>query len=242
MKYLKVWTDFVKVLDPLEDDEVGRLFLAMLNYAATGQEPGDFMGNESFLWAVAKRDIDTMFEKDEKLRQNGQKGGIAKSKNKQTLANSTKPYQGLPKEEVATESVPNGSLKEIKRKEIKRNENKSSFLDDDDAHRIQQEHNTVIDAAERAGFASSEYVRDRLIALYSDNGLEKMLSGIESCVEHGATNLAYLQAVLTGKPKAKGGKRVEAQNYEQRDYTEVQKEIDRDMEREMEAFLKGAAG
>lgn len=232
MKYLKVWTDFVKVLDPLEDDEVGRLFLAMLNYAATGQEPGDFMGNESFLWAVAKRDIDTMWEKDEKLRQNGMKGGRPKTKGNQTEPNTT----------FGFESEPNESLKEIKRKEIKRNENKSSFLDDDDAHRIQQEHNTVIDAAERAGFASSEYVRDRLIALYADNGLEKVLSGIASCVEHGAPNLAYLQAVLTGKPKAKGGKRVEAQNYEQRDYTEVQKEIDRDMEREMEAFLKGAAG
>ena len=232
MKYLKVWTDFVKVLDPLEDDEVGRLFLAMLNYAATGQEPGDFMGNESFLWAVAKRDIDTMQEKDEKLRQNGMKGGRPKTKGNQTEPNIA----------FGFESEPNESLKEKKRKEIKRNENKSSFLDDDDAHRIQQEHNTVIDAAERAGFASSEYVRDRLIALYADNGLEKVLAGIESCVEHGATNLAYLQAVLTGKPKAKGGKRVEAQNYEQRDYTEVQKEIDRDMEREMEAFLKGAAG
>ena len=45
MKYLKVWTDFAKVLSPLKDDEVGRLFLAMLNYAATGEEPSGFAGN-----------------------------------------------------------------------------------------------------------------------------------------------------------------------------------------------------
>ena len=91
MKYLKVWTDFEKVLAPLEFDEIGSLFLAMLHYAADGSEPTNFVGNESFLWAVAKRDIDTMSEKDEKLRQNGMKGGRPKTKQ-----NQTKVYRRLP--------------------------------------------------------------------------------------------------------------------------------------------------
>ena len=104
MKYLKVWTDFEEVLSPLEDDEIGRLFLYMLHYAKTGEEPSDFPGNESFLWAVAKRDIDTMSEKDEKLRQNGLKGGRPKTKQNQTEPNNN----------LGFESEPNKSLKEIK--------------------------------------------------------------------------------------------------------------------------------
>ena len=90
MKYLKVWTDFESILAPLTDDEVGRLFLAMLHYAGTGEEPTAFSGNESFLWAVAKRDIDTMAEKSETLRQNGLKGGRPRSRENQTKPEETK--------------------------------------------------------------------------------------------------------------------------------------------------------
>lgn len=222
MKYLKVWTDFVDVLAPLSDDEIGRLFVAMLNYAKTGEEPSDFPGNEAFLWAVAKRDIDTMFEKDEKLRQNGQKGGIAKSKNKQSLANASKSYQSLAEVETATEEIANASLKEIKRNEIKRNENKS-FLDDDAAHEIQQEQNRVLEAAENAGFQNSNSVRAGLVNLYAEHGAEKVLKGIESCVDHGATNLAYLRACMSDKPKP--GKKVSAQNFPQRDYSDIDKQL-----------------
>ena len=109
MKYLKVWTDFEKVLAPLEFDEIGRLFLAMLHYASTGEEPTDFQGNEVFLWAVAKRDIDTMCEKSEVLRQNGLKGGRPKTKENQTEPNETKVNQ----------TEPDKSLKEKKRNKKK---------------------------------------------------------------------------------------------------------------------------
>lgn len=220
MKYLKVWTDFDKVLAPLSDAEIGRLFLAMLQYAGTGEEPSEFAGNEAFLWAVAKRDIDMMSEKDEKLRQNGSKGGIAKSKSKQTLANFSKFYQTEPLPEVASEDVTIDSLKEKKRKEIERKEIElsSSFIDDDDAHKIQAEQDRVLDAAEDAGFMKSNSVRAGLLKLYAEYGLEKMLAGFESCVKHGAANLAYLEACLKDTPKKPKAK-VVAQDYTQRDYS-----------------------
>ena len=104
MKYLKVWTDFEGVLSPLKDDEIGRLFLIMLRYAKDGNEPKEFIGNERFIWPAAKRDIDMAEERNEKLRANASKGGIAKSKNKQELANVSKSYQDLA----------NDSRKEIK--------------------------------------------------------------------------------------------------------------------------------
>ena len=57
MKYLKVFTDFAADIEQLSDAEAGRLFRAMLLYAATGEEPVNG-GNERFLWGTAKRNID----------------------------------------------------------------------------------------------------------------------------------------------------------------------------------------
>lgn len=57
MKYLKVFTDFVENMSDLGDAERGRLFTAMLEYAETGEEPA-LRGNERFLWATAKKNID----------------------------------------------------------------------------------------------------------------------------------------------------------------------------------------
>ena len=57
MQYLKVFTDFKEFMEPLNDEEKGRLFVAMLDYAQDGSEPG-LEGNERFVWAMAKRIID----------------------------------------------------------------------------------------------------------------------------------------------------------------------------------------
>ena len=61
MKYLKVFVDFRYDLEPLNDEERGRLFTAMLRYADDGTEP-DLTGNERFLWGCAKRHIDAQSE------------------------------------------------------------------------------------------------------------------------------------------------------------------------------------
>ena len=39
MDYLKVWTSFRELMEPLSDAEKGRLFEAMLAYAENGEEP-----------------------------------------------------------------------------------------------------------------------------------------------------------------------------------------------------------
>lgn len=225
MKYLKVWTDFESVLAPLEFDEIGSLFLAMLHYAATGEEPVDFLGNERFLWAVAKRDIDMAADRAETLRNNGLKGGRPKTKENQDKPTETKENQ----EEA------NKSRKEKKRNERKGNE-KESLLDEDEAAQIVSDHDKVLDAAELAGFARNDATRAKLIDLFSVHGLQKMLDGLNSCVEHGVSNIAYLTAVLKGEPKKKAdGKTISAQKYEQRDYDEEQ-------EAALKRMLKGVAG
>ena len=85
---------------------------------------------------------------------------------------------------------------------------------DDNARATQGDHDRILDAAEDAGFQMSNTVRAKLIDLYALHGLEKMLAGIDSCVKHGAVNLAYLEAVLTGGPK-----KTPATGYDQRDYS-----------------------
>lgn len=212
MKYLKVWTDFESVLEPLEFDEIGRLFLAMLHYAATGEEPSDFEGNEVYLWRVAKRDIDNAAEEAMKNSRNGSKGGRPK-KPTETEENQLKP----------TETEENQQKGEKKRKEKKGKENKYLFINEDEATEINAEQNKVLDAAELAGFPRNDATRAKLIALYADHGLQKMLEGIASCVDHSASSIAYLSAVLKGEPK-KQTKTVAAQDYTQRDYSDEQAE------------------
>ena len=57
MEYLKLFTSFLDNIEPLNDDERGRLFTAMLVYAKDGMEI-DLQGNERFVWPVAKQNID----------------------------------------------------------------------------------------------------------------------------------------------------------------------------------------
>jgi hypothetical protein len=127
MNYLKVWTNFRDVVSSLTDAEVGRLFMAMLTYAETGEEPENFEGNERFLWAVAKRDIDMTNARNETFRQNGSKGGRPKTKQNQEKPNETKNNQEKPNETNENQTEPNETLKEKKRKEKKGNENNSRF-------------------------------------------------------------------------------------------------------------------
>lgn len=97
------------------------------------------------------------------------------------------------------------------------NRNSDSLIGDNEAHAIQAEQDRVFDAAEDAGFKVSNSVRANLLKLYAEHGLDKLLNAFESCVKHGAPNLAYLEACLKDQPKKKKG-----ETYSQRDYTEVQ--------------------
>ena len=94
MNYLKIWTSFREVIDPLNDGERGRLFTAMLEYAELGTLP-EFKGNERFIWPSAKQAIDRAAEKAEILHQNGAKGGRPPKQN-QTKPNETKENQTEP--------------------------------------------------------------------------------------------------------------------------------------------------
>ena len=65
---------------------------------------------------------------------------------------------------------------------------------DADFHRIQQDHNDVLNAAQDAGFPNNNATFDKLIALYADYGKEIVLAGISACVDQGKTVISYLKA------------------------------------------------
>ena len=94
--------------------------------------------------------------------------------------------------------------------------NGNEWISGDDARKLQQEQDEVLTAAENAGFDRTNLVRGKLLSLFAEHGREKMLFAIEEAATHGAANLAYLSAVLSGK----GGKK--KTGYEQRDYSAEQ--------------------
>ena len=263
MKYLKIWTSFREVMTPLSDEEAGRLFRQMLNYAETGETPPDFQGNERFIFPAAKQMIDLAAEKAETLRQNGTRGGRPKN---QTKPNESKQNQTEPNETNENQTKAEKKRNEKKGNEKKRKETESSFIDDDAAAEILREQDEVLTAAENAGFDRTNLIRGKLLSLFGEYGREKMLFAIEESATHGAANLAYLSAVLKGTPKTdktynrdyskeqdaafdrlvKMGKKTDARDvhgYAQRDYSGAQAEaMRRMMEDDWGNDGKGATG
>lgn len=124
MKYLKVWVSFREALKEYSDAEKGRLFDAMLAYAADGTEP-HFSGNEKYIWGAAKQNIDATREASEKRKVSGALGGTAAAENRE-VANDSKPQQNIANGSKTHQPEPNDSSKEKKRNE------KKDLLDDDD--------------------------------------------------------------------------------------------------------------
>ncbi len=63
MKKLIVWTNFDEAMEDLSWAERGRLFTAMLQYAADdSKQPDVISGNERFLWKVQRQSIDAQWE------------------------------------------------------------------------------------------------------------------------------------------------------------------------------------
>ena len=108
------------------------------------------------------------------------------------------------------------------------------------AHAIRQEQQKVWEAAENSGFMMTPVVTTKLVNLYAEFGLDKMLNAINECATHSAITLAYLEAVLRGNRRVKP--KVNAQAYEQRDYQEVQDEIMRKQNERIMERLKGGTG
>jgi hypothetical protein len=192
-----IWHDGIEALS---DAEAGRLAKALWKYAATG-EVTTGSGGEKFALATClatlRKDADERTTLSEIRSRSGAQGGRPKG----SKGKAKESKKSICFSEKAKES----------KKSICDNKNKIQDIipltplpgddDGDDLHRIQQEHDQMLDAASKAGFPATDAIIARLIDLYSEHGMDKLLAAIDCCVEHNAVNLAYLRAVLQDKPK-----------------------------------------
>ena len=78
MKYLKIFTDFLEVVEPLGDGAAGRLFKAMLRYALNGDVPV-LKGKEGVAWTVARQHMDREAAAYESKVKNLKRGNVSVS-------------------------------------------------------------------------------------------------------------------------------------------------------------------
>ena len=221
MKYLKVWTSFHDVIKPLSEAEKGRLFDMMLQYTESGEEPADFAGNERYVWPVAKRDIDMAAEWNETCRKNGSKGGRPR-KEEETKDNPEKPT-----ETQSNPEEPNHNLKEKKRNEKKGNEKEKESIKRFTPPTVQE----VADYCQERG---NNVNPQRFIDFYASKGWKV-----------GNQPMKDWKACVRTWEQRDGGKPLKvlpAQNFPQRDYSDVDKQMMSELEREVMAMKAGGAG
>ena len=218
MEYLKVWVSFRELLEPLTDAEKGRLFAAMLEYAESGVEP-QLSGSERYVWPAARQSINNTREKSEQMKANG-------SKPKQTEANQSKAEQteaSLFDKDKVKDKV---KEKDKDKRALTRSPRPSADVDRlFDKFWLMYPRHEGKQAARKAfdrlgvddallGVMVEAITRQRQSAQWSD----------PRYVPHPATWLngrRWEDEPVTG---TSGGKKVSAQQYEQRDYDEAELE------------------
>ena len=81
LPYIKIYPDFINVVQELDNGARGRLLLAIMQYA-NGEEPDELTGAERIAFIVLKgqidRDADAYEANAKKQSENGKKGGRPK--------------------------------------------------------------------------------------------------------------------------------------------------------------------
>ena len=105
MKYLKIFTDFLDVVEPLGDSAAGRLFKAMLRYAMDGTVPV-LKGKEGVAWTVARQHMDREAEVYEKKVKHLKRGNVPVTEKKGSVSEQDKdkkaPYRSKTKTKKKT--------------------------------------------------------------------------------------------------------------------------------------------
>ena len=174
MRYLKVFTDFAEVIEPLSDAERGRLFMSMLQYASTG-EAGTLSGAERFVWPIAKQNIDRTKVEAERNAACGSKGGrpkkpaetdLNRKKPAETDLNRKKPAEtdlnrkkadkdkdkDKDKDNIIPPISPNGDIVPLegeRPRKHKYGEYKNVLLTDDELEKLKAEYADYLDRIER---------------------------------------------------------------------------------------------
>lgn len=182
-EYFCAYHSMLGAMRKLSDAECGRLFRALLAYSS-GEQPDNLQGREELLFDVFSQQIDRDSEKyTSKCETNKANGSVRK----RSEANGSVRTQDKEKEKDKSSPLPPFG----------------GFAADDELLEIARTNQAVYDKAADCGFDCNTATLDRLTALIGDHGPDKVLRGLDECVEHGAKSLAYLRKVLSGE----GGKK-----------------------------------
>jgi hypothetical protein len=199
--------DYLSKTAKLSDEEVGRLFRALMEYHATGTEK-EITGRESIAFDFIREDIDrTERAYKAKCDKNRENRLSAIDNNRQRSSTSV--------------DVPAQKEKE---KDIYKEKNKKDI---DPQKRFTPP--TVEEVAEYCKERNNNVNPQKFVDFYTAKGWK---IGKESMKD-------WKASVRTWENRD-GGKKVIAQNFPQRDYSDVNEQIMSDLADEMDAFRRGA--
>lgn len=179
-EYFCAYHSMLGAMRKLSDAECGRLFRALLMYSS-GEEPNNLQGREELLFDVFSQQID---RDDEKY----------KTKCESNRANASVRNR--------SQAIASDGSQDKEKDKDKSSSARAGFMTAEEAADIMQGHQHVFDEAQRWGFPANTGTYDALTEMISVHGIDRMLSAIKDCGEHGAPKLPYLRKVLSDTPKA----------------------------------------
>ena len=203
MKYLQIYPDEIKALtERLDDAERGRLFMAMIAYAETGEEL-ELPGNENFVWPQARLHLDKQREAySEKV------AGAERAREAREQAKKEEQKEKFCSQKKNSDS--RNSNSDSRKKTLESREEQEQEQEQEQEHKtlsppptpstttpVDKDLVEVVAAWEKA---SARYVTaaeaDDLKDALSEHGKADVLEAIKVCVRNRAVKLAYFRKVL----------------------------------------------
>ena len=197
----------------LNDEQYGRIIRAALRYARDGTEP-DLPEPERYLWPGLRQKV--LYDKaqyDKKCAQNTENINKRWERQRQDQGQETEDAEGYDRIRPYTNDT-----------NININNNPN----------INIKSNNIVNRQDQSNITSMEQLR---AAGYTDSEIDRAK---KRCEGKRIRNLpAYLKQSIDNERADRAiGKRVSAQDYEQRDYSEVEEEIKRDLAKRIEEYKR----
>ena len=231
LDYLKITPEIMTKISAYDQEQQGRLMLAMIAYALDGVEP-EFDGMEKFVWPTLKMDIDRCAASVEKQSANGSKGGRhgkSQTKPTETQKNPEKPTETQPK---ANESLNTNTNTNTNNKKEDVVDTSATAADEEDGVigidgtdlSAEIQINAEVDALLRT-YKLPEAVRGDLLDDIAAHGLEKVKRVMQEAAKsdtRGGLSLNFFRACLKNDGKPRGAPGGRPDNMQRHQYTPEQ--------------------
>lgn len=231
LDYMKITPEIMTKISAYDQEQQGRLMLAMIAYALDGVEP-EFDGMEKFVWPTLKMDIDRCAASVEKQSANGSKGGRpgkSQTKPNETQKNPEKPTETQPK---ANESLNTNTNTNTNNKKEDVVDTRATAADEEDGVigidgtdlSAEIQINAEVDTILRT-YKLPEAVRGDLLDDIAAHGLEKVKRVMQEAAKsdtRGGLSLNFFRACLKNDGKPRGAPGGRPDNMQRHQYTPEQ--------------------